>query len=471
MFFIFNKAIFISFGIIEGNDWGFNMSINENLKNKDGFTSKLGFTLASIGSAVGMGNIWRFPVMVSVWGGMSFLIPYFIFVILIASTGVIEEFALGRLTGSGPVGAFAYASKQRGNEAIGKKLGLIPVLGSLSLAIGYTAVMGWIFKYNYLAINGSLSAMANDFDLIAGTFEKIASTFANNFWIMLAGLCSMLIMSFGIAKGIERANKILMPILFFLLLGLAIYIGLDKNSASGYQYIFSLDIEKLADLKLWVFAFGQAFFSMSIAGNGSVIYGSYLPKNEDIPSSARNIAFFDSMSAILASLVIIPAMAIGKADLTEGGPGLMFIYLVNVFNQIEAGQILMVIFYLAVLFAGFSSIINLYEAPVAYVQERFAFSRKKSAFLVNAIGIIVAIFIQSIVGPWMDFVSIVIAPLGALLAAIMFFWVLDKKTALTEVNKGRKKDLGPWFYPMGRYLYCTFTLLALILGIVFGGIG
>ena len=196
-----------------------------------------------------------------------------------------------------------------------------------------------------------------------------------------------------------------------------------------------------------------------------------MPKNEDIPSSAKNIAFFDTLSALLASFVIIPAMAIGNADLTEGGPGLMFMYLVNVFNQIKSGQILMIFFYIAVLFAGFSSIINLYEAPVAYVKEKFNISRKFSAFIINGIGIIVAIFIQAIVGPWMDIVSIVIAPLGAFLAGIMFFWVLDKNLAINEVNKGRKKALGSWFYPIGKYIYCSLSLLALILGIVYGGIG
>ncbi len=126
-------------------------------------------------------------------------------------------------------------------------------------------------------------------------------------------------MSVGIAKGIERANKILMPVLFILLLGLAIYIGQNPAATKGYQYIFNLDTGKLADPKLWVFAFGQAFFSLSIAGNGSVIYGSYLSKDEDIPSSARNIAFFDTLAALLAAFVIIPAMAIGSADLNEGG--------------------------------------------------------------------------------------------------------------------------------------------------------
>ena len=189
--------------------------------------------------------------------------------------------------------------------------------------------------------------------MIGMTFNKTALAFGNNFWIIAAGISSMIIMSFGIAKGIERANKILMPVLFILLLGLAIYIAQNPAASNGYQYIFNLNTEMLADPKLWVFAFGQAFFSLSIAGNGSVIYGSYLSKDEDIPSSARNIAFFDTLAALLAAFVIIPAMAIGSADLNEGGPGLMFIYLVGVFNKLPTGRILMVIFYLAVLFAGF----------------------------------------------------------------------------------------------------------------------
>lgn len=444
---------------------------NKQLNIKDGFRSKRGFTLASIGSAVGMGNIWRFPVMISLWGGLSFFIPYILFVVLIASSGVIGEYTLGRLTGSGPVGAFGYATKGIGKAKLGEKLGIIPVLGSLFLAIGYTCVMGWIFKYTFMAIDGKLASLGTDMNLIGDTFANTASSFSNNSWIIIAGIISLSIMSLGVANGIERINKILMPILFFLLLGLGIYIYNQPNAINGYKYIFTIDYEKLRDIKLWVFAFGQAFFSLSIAGNGSVIYGSYLPSDEDIPSAARNVAFFDTLAAILASLVIIPAMAVGNADLNEGGPGLMFIYLVNVFNQMHGGRIIMILFYIAILFAGISSIINLYEAPVAYMQEKFSFHRFNAAALINIIGIVVAILIQGIVGEWMDAVSIYIAPLGALLAGIMFFWILDKKEILHEVNKGRKKELGSWFIPLGKYLYCTLTIVALIAGIIFGGIG
>ena len=444
---------------------------NNLLRNRDGFNSKWGFTLASIGSAVGMGNIWRFPVMISLWGGMTFFIPYILFVMLIASTGVIEEYSLGRLSKSGPVGAFSYVTGKKGKARIGQKLGIIPVLGSFALAIGYTCVMGWIFKYTFMAIDGNLASLGTDMDLIAATFSNTASSFSNNGWIIVAGVVSLVIMSLGIANGIEKINKVLMPILFFLLVGLGIYIFNQPNASDGYKYIFTIDTSMLKDIKLWVFAFGQAFFSLSIAGNGSVIYGSYLPSDEDIPSAARNVAFFDSLAAILASLVIIPAMAVGKANLSEGGPGLMFIYLVNVFNQMHGGRIIMIFFYLAILFAGISSIINLYEAPVAYLEEKFSFHRFNAAALINTFGIVIAILIQGIVGSWMDAVSIHIAPLGALLAGVMFFWVLDQKEALYEVNKGRKREIGKWFIPLGKYLYCPLAIIALVAGIIFGGIG
>ena len=139
---------------------------------RDGFKSKWGFILACIGSAVGMGNIWRFPIMVSIWGGMTFLIPYFICVILIGSTGVIGEFALGRATGAGPIGAFGKCTELRGNKKIGEAIGFIPVLGSMALAIGYTVVMGWIFKYTAISITGDMHAMGQDMAVISTSLRS-----------------------------------------------------------------------------------------------------------------------------------------------------------------------------------------------------------------------------------------------------------------------------------------------------------
>lgn len=448
------------------------MSKSNEIKKRDGFTSKWGFILACIGSAVGMGNIWRFPVLVSAWGGMTFLIPYFIFVILIGSTGVIEEFALGRAAGAGPVGAFGMCTERRtGNKKTGETLGIIPILGSLALAIGYTCVMGWIFKYAWLAVSGGLYAMGNDMDVIGSTFGTTAVAGGANVWVVIAIIVSFIIMSMGVAGGIEKANKIMMPVLFILFVCLGIYIMFQPGSSDGYKYIFTVNPEGLKDPKLWIFAFGQAFFSLSVAGNGSVIYGSYLSKSEDIPSSAKSVAFFDTLAALLAAFVIIPAMAVGGAELSEGGPGLMFIYLVNVINGMAAGRIIGVIFYICVLFAGVSSIINLYEAPVAFLQEKFNMKRMPAVASIHVLGCVVAVAIQGIVSPWMDVVSIYICPLGALLAGIMFFWVAGKEFAEEEVNTGAKKKIGSWFYPLGKYVYCALALIALIAGAVYGGIG
>ena len=469
------------------------MSNEPKLEQRDGFQSKWGFILACIGSAVGMGNIWRFPIMVQRFGGMTFLIPYFIFVILIGSTGVIEEFALGRRAAAGPVGAFGMCTKDRtGSEKSGKAIGAIPIIGALMLAIGYTVVLGWIFKYTFLSLSGGLFGLGTDMGAIGGAFGATAPEagtlgealammahsgffgIGNGVWQIIALVVSLAIMVMGIAGGIEKANKIMMPALFILFVGLGIYIATLPGASEGYKYIFTFNPAGLAKPQLWVFAFGQAFFSLSVAGNGSVIYGSYLGKDEDIPSSARNVAVFDTLAALLAAFVIIPAMAVvlgeGINDVA-GGPGLMFVYLVNVFNSMPGGRIIGIIFYVCVLFAGVSSIVNLYEAPIAFLQEQFKFKRAAAVGTIGVIGLVVSIAIQPWTSQWMDVVSIYICPLGAALAGIMFFWVLTKQKALEAVNQGGKKPIGSWFYPLGKYVYIICAVLALILGIKYGGIG
>ena len=247
----------------------------EGAQTRDSFSGKRGFILASIGSAVGMGNIWRFPAMVSLWGGMTFIIPYLIFVVLISASGVIGEFALGRATGAGPSGAFGMCTERRyGNRKIGERIGLIPVIGSLALAIGYTCVVAWIIKYTCMAFTGDLFGMGQDMDVISGTFNDTASAWGANAWVVVAVVATLVIMSLGVSRGIERANNILMPVLFVLLIGLAIYVGTLPGASAGYSYILTIDFDLLANPLVWIFAFGQAFFSLSVAGNGSVIFSA-----------------------------------------------------------------------------------------------------------------------------------------------------------------------------------------------------
>ena len=456
---------------------------HQDLNTRDGFKSRWGFILACIGSAVGMGNIWRFPIMVSRFGGLTFLIPYFIFVALIGASGVAGEFALGRWAGCGPVGAFGKCTENRtGRKITGQAIGALPIVGAMMLAIGYTVVLGWIFKYTWLALSGSLFAMGQDMSVIGPAFDATAPgsdslrqavsmmfeqglfTLGNGTWQIIGLVVSLAIMALGIASGIERANKVMMPVLFGLFVILAIYVSTLPGASAGYSYIFTLNPAGLLDWEVWLFAFGQAFFSLSVAGNGSVIYGSYLSKQEDIPASARNVAVFDTLAALLAMLVILPAMAVGGMEPSTSGPGLMFVFLPNVLNGMAGGRIVGIIFFVAVLFAGVSSIVNLYEAPVAFLQETLHLKRLPAVAAIGLLGGVVSVIIQPWTSQWMDLVSVYICPLGATLAGIMFFWVLKQETALAAVSEGKETPLRSWFYPLGKYGYCLLALVALIGG-------
>ena len=440
------------------------------MKKRDSFNNKWGFILACIGSAVGMGNIWMFPTRVSMYGGGSYLIPYFIFVALIGFTGVIGEMSFGRATKSGPVDAFGYACETKNKRKLGEAIGFIPVLGALAMAIGYTVVMGWILKYMIGAFTGKTLAPA-DTEGFAASFGSMASAFGNNVWQIVALVIGIIILMFGVGRGIENANKIMMPVFFILFAVLGIYVAFQPGAIEGYKYIFRVDPEAFADPKTWIFALGQAFFSLSIAGNGTLIYGSYLSDNEDIPAAAGRVALFDTIAAMLAALVIIPAMATTGAQLNQGGPGLMFIFLPALFKSMPGGYIVAIIFFVAVFMAGLSSLINLYEAPIATIQEKLHLGRKASCAIIAAIALIVSICIQGIVSGWMDILSIYICPLGAGLAGIMFFWICGKKYVETQVNTGRDKKFTDKFYPICKYIFCPVCFLVLILGIVLGGIG
>ncbi len=438
-----------------------------------------------------MANIWRFPSLVAEYGGLTFILPYFLFVILIASSGVIGEFALGRWGGAGPVGSFEKAMGSSGHdERLGRTIGIVPVIGALCLAIGYSVVMAWIFRYTFMAFDGTLTGMGNDMGAIVGLFSSVApeaSTLGeavsmmlsegifrigSSEWVVIAVAVTAIIMVLGISRGIERCYKIIMPALFILLILLAVYVFTLPGASDGYAYIFSLDPKGLTDPLVWVFAFGQAFFSLSVAGNGSVIYGSYLGKGENIPRSAVQVAIFDTFAAMLAMMVIIPAMASTGTVIDSGGPGLMFIYMVDVFNTMPGAYVVTAIFYVAVLFAGISSLINLYETPVAFLQERYGIKRIGSVAIMASIGIIVAILIQPWVSQWMDIVSIYICPLGAFLAGLMFFHIIQRHVALEAVNQGNDgRPLGNRFHIFGRWVYVPMCIIALVMGIILGGIG
>ena len=447
------------------------MGKNETLETRDGFNSKLGFVLACIGSAVGMGNIWLFPYRMATYGG-SFLLVYLIFDILIGLSGVIGEMSFGRAARSGPIGAFGTAMASRGEtkRRIGEIIGAIPMLGALMLAIGYSVVVGWIFKYTFGSFTGSVLAPVEPGEFGAA-FGQMASAFGNNLWLIIALAVNFAIMNLGIAAGIEKANKVMIPLFYIMFIGLAIYVAFQPGAGAGYQWMFTIRPEAFKDPMMYVYALGQSFFSLSLAGNGTIIYGSYLSDKEDTVSSAVTVAVFDTCAAMLAALVIIPAMATTGAILSESGPGLMFISLPYLFKSMPGGQIVMIVFFVAVLFAGLTSLVNLFEAPIAALQDHMHLSRLKSVAIVGLIGVVVSVCIQGIVSPWMDFVSIYVCPLGAALAGIMFAWVWGRQAVEDAVSVGRKTRIGEWYYPLYKYLFCVLTAAVFILGAVHGGIG
>lgn len=436
------------------------------VKKRDTFSSRLGFILACIGSAVGMGNIWMFPYRAGQYGGGAFLVPYFIFVVFLGFTGVAGEMAFGRAMGTGPLGAFKKASERRGGKW-GEFIGIIPVIGSLGIAIGYSVVVGWIIKFLF----GSLTGSAFSGDSVE-YFVELSENFGSVGWHILGLIMVFIMMVMGVSKGIERINKVLMPAFFFLFIILAIRVFMLDGSKSGYEYLLNPDWELLKNPDTWVYALGQAFFSLSLAGSGTIVYGSYLKKDEDVINCAKNVAFFDTCAAVLAGLVIIPAVFAFGLD-PAAGPPLMFITMPSVFKLMPMGQLFSFVFFTAVLFAAVTSLMNLFETPVEALQEKFGLSRLVSVVIVGIIAIVVGVFIESgdAVGSWMDAVSIYIIPLGALLAGIMFYWVCGKGYAREQVQLGRDKKIGKWFEPASKYLFVGITLIVYILNIIFKGIG
>lgn len=442
------------------------MEMKEN-KSRDQFRTRMGFIVACVGSAVGMGNIWMFPYRAGKYGGAAFLIPYFIFVILLGFSGVIGEMAFGRVMKTGPTGAFDRAMAMRGKRG-GRLIGLIPVLGSLGIAIGYSVVVGWFLKYLFAAVSGSLGQVED----MGAYFSALSGNFGSVGWHLLGLALTFLIMLCGVSGGIEKMNKLMMPLFFVFFLILLFRVATLPGAAEGYRYLFIPRWELLGNVQTWVYALGQAFFSLSLAGSGTIVYGSYLKDDVDVVSCARNVAFFDTCAALLAGMVVIPAVFAFGLDVAAGPP-LMFITLPAVFSQMPAGRLFSVIFFVAVLFAAVTSLMNLFETPIEALQDQLGLSRKAAVAVVAFCAAAVGIFIESAdaVSVWMDAVSIYVIPLGALLAAIMFFWLCPKGFAREQVQKGREKKLGAWFEPVTRYLFVGLTFGVYVLGILFGGIG
>lgn len=432
--------------------------------NKNGnFKSTVGFVLACVGSAVGMGNIWMFPYRLGQYGGAAFLIPYLIFIALFGFVGLSAEFALGRMAKTGTLGAYAYCWKNK----FGKYIGWLPLLGSLGIAIGYSVILGWVFR----SIQGVLTneLLTND---IPAFFTNMTQSFSNVPCHFLVLFVTCLLLFTSATNAIEKVNKVLMPAFFILFIILAIRVSLFNGAIEGYKFLFVPKWEYLLNKETWIMAMGQAFFSLSITGSGMIVYGAYLKDDVDIPKASMQTAIFDTIAAMLAALAIMPAVFSFGID-PVSGPSLMFLTLPEVFKQMPLGNFFALFFFISVSFAGITSLINMLEAVCESWQNRFHISRKKAVLVCGIITFIISVCIENgdIVGKWMDVVTIYIIPFAALLGAITIYYFLGWKALKQELDKGRKKPVGPTFKFLGKYVYVFLAIIILILGILYNGIG
>ena len=432
--------------------------------NKNGnFKSTVGFVLACVGSAVGMGNIWMFPYRLGQYGGAAFLIPYLIFITLFGLVGLSAEFALGRMAKTGTLGAYAYCWKNK----FGKYIGWLPLLGSLGIAIGYSVILGWVFRSIQGVVTNEL--FTNN---IPAFFTNMTQSFSNVPCHFLVLFITCLLLFTSATNAIEKVNKVLMPAFFILFIFLAIRVSLFDGAIEGYKFLFVPKWECLLNKETWIMAMGQAFFSLSITGSGMIVYGAYLKDDVDIPKASVQTAVFDTIAAMLAALAIMPAVFSFGID-PVSGPSLMFLTLPEVFKQMPLGNLFALFFFISVAFAGITSLINMLEAVCESWQHRFHISRKNAVLLCGIITFAISVCIENgdIVGKWMDVVTIYIIPFAALLGAITIYYVLGWNDLKQELDKGRKKPVGPTFKFLGKYVYVFLAIIILILGILYNGIG
>lgn len=436
--------------------------------NRNGtFSSSLGFVIACVGSAVGLGNIWMFPYRVGQYGGAAFLIPYLLFTFLFGWVGLSGEFAIGRLARTGTIGSYEYCFARRGRKKLGAALSWIPLLGSLGIAIGYAVILGWVLR----SLAGSVTGELLTADVEA-FFHQASGSFGSVPWHVAIVVLVGLVLMFGVTKGIEKVSKVLMPLFFGLFLILAVWVAFLPGAAEGYKFLFVPEWRALLRVDTWVMAMGQAFFSLSITGSGMIVYGAYLKKDADIPGASLRTAFFDTLAAMLSAVAIIPAVFAYGLDVARG-PSLMFLTLPAVFQQMPMGQLFAVFFFLSVFFAGITSLINMFEAVVESWQSHFNLNRKLAVLLCSAITLGVGLFLEAEpnVGQWMDFITIGVVPIGAVMGAVSIYYVLGWPKLRQELQLGRKKPISAAFGAVGRYVYVPLTILVLILGFALGGIG
>ena len=433
---------------------------------RESFTNKIGFMLSCVGAAIGLGNIWLFSWKLGKYGGAAFLIPYFIFVALFAVVGLVGEISFGRMMKRGIFGLSEILKDI--NIPFKNLLPIIPIISVAGVFTFYVIVFGWVIRYFFSYLTGAINGVE-----YGAYFGSIAGQVASIPWHILGVVLSVVVISFGVVKGIEKLNKIIMPLMFVLFLGLMVRSLTLPNAIDGVKFLLQPKWSMLEDPMTWIMALGQAFFTVGLSGSALLVYGSYLGDDVEIPASVVQTCFLDTTAALMAGFIIIPAAFSFGLD-AGSGPALLFITIPAIFSNIPGGQILGGLFFLSVIFAALSSAINQLEVPVEAIMDRYKISRIKAAIIVGTIATVIGLFLDMNMewfGKFADFVSIILIPLGAVIGLGVYFYYVDKQRVIDEINKGSSVKVGALILWLGRYIFIPGTAAIIVLGLVYGSLG
>ena len=435
---------------------------------RSSFSGKIGFILAAAGSAVGLGNIWRFPYLAAKYGGGIFLLVYLILTITFGFALMCAEIAIGRKTGQSAINAF---------KSLDKRFGFIGIIASIVPVIilpYYSVIGGWVTKYFAVFVSGQGSASANDtyFDNFISTPVEPLLWFA-----AFIGITAVVVL-LGVEKGVEKVSKIMMPVLVALTIFIAVYAMFLPGAMEGVKYYLMPDLSKFSATTVLA-AMGQMFYSMSLAMGIMITYGSYMKKDVHLEKSVRQIELFDTGIAFFAGLMIVPAVfsfANGDASALNKGPGLMFVTLPKVFNSMYGGNIIGAIFFLMVFFAAITSSISLMETVVSILRDKTGIKRTPACLIVLGFSIILGAVSSlgfgvfgniSLAGmsilDMFDFLSnSVLMPVVALLTCIFVGYVIKPKALITEIELTGKFKSKVLFTIVIKYIAPVIIVLILI---------
>ncbi len=444
-------------------------------ENRSSFTGKIGFVLAAAGSAVGLGNIWRFPYLAAKYGGGIFLLVYLVLAVTLGFALMSAEIAIGRKTGKSAISAFASLNKKY--SFIGWMAAIVPVI----ILPYYSVIGGWVMKYFAVFVSGGASASAGgDYfgNFIGSTFEPLG-------WFLLFIGLTALIVLFGVEKGVEKVSKFMMPLLVVLTLFIAVYGMFMPGAMDGVAYYLTPDFSKFSATTVLA-AMGQLFYSMSIAMGIMITYGSYMKKDIRLESSVHQIEIFDTGIAFLAGLMVIPAVFSfsggNEAEILQKGAPLMFATLPKVFESMTGGTIIGALFFMLVFFAALTSSISLMETIVSVLQDKLHWSRRKSCLMVFLLSLLLGIPSSLGYGVWggftiaglqildiFDFISnSVLMPIVALLTCIFVGYVIKPKMLIEEMEIGGKFTKKVLFTVIIKYIAPVCIILILVSSVLDG---